>query len=417
MAESSSKPNVLIFGGLNTYSRAIAGYLVPVEGESLVSHVRIVDKYSVKPPTTYLGAEFSKLLEKPEIEYKQANLTVPAIVHSMFDPPEGQPPYDYVFDLTGEVRPDRTDMIQINTTCNVARSIGEEAAKRQVKAYVRLMLPFYETSSKGSGSEKEDVEPHGTIGTWWHETLRILGAIENLNLVILRTGLAYGPYIDYGDTTSCITVAAVYGYLKSTMKSVWSPGKNPTNTVHSDDIAGAVWACAQWIASKGRKEADALAGEEIIFHNDKSKVKDVQGAPAPDKKVIAPLFNLVDDSKSTLLSVGQTVTSFFGTTFDFFNLPERTWYKVMDDDKAVEDINEHHVGGWTTMIQNSNPPIQNTPLSAYMDKYALEKRTIAFDNAKIKEVVGYSLKRPAFDHEAIREIVDKWKAEGSWPIV
>lgn len=89
----------------------------------------------------------------------------------------------------------------------------------------------------------------------------------------------------------------------------------------------------------------------------------------------------------------------------------------MDDDKAVEDINEHHVGGWTTMIQNSNPPIQNTPLSAYMDKYALEKRTIAFDNAKIKEVVGYSLKRPAFDHEAIREIVDKWKAEGSWPIV
>ncbi|EEB97944.1 hypothetical protein MPER_02638 [Moniliophthora perniciosa FA553] len=60
MSESSSKPNVLIFGGLNTYSRAIAGYLVPVEGESLVSHVRIVDKYSVKPPTTYLGAEFTK---------------------------------------------------------------------------------------------------------------------------------------------------------------------------------------------------------------------------------------------------------------------------------------------------------------------------------------------------------------------
>jgi hypothetical protein len=89
----------------------------------------------------------------------------------------------------------------------------------------------------------------------------------------------------------------------------------------------------------------------------------------------------------------------------------------MDDDKAVEDINEHHVGGWVTMIQNSNPPIHNTPLSAYMDKYALEKRIVAFDNSKIKEVVGYKLKRPEFNHEAIKEIVDKWKQEGSWPIL
>jgi hypothetical protein len=37
----------------------------------------------------------------------------------------------------------------------------------------------------------------------------------------------------------------------------------------------------------------------------------------------------VDDSESTLLSIGQTVTSFFGTTFDFFNLVESTVFKVI----------------------------------------------------------------------------------------
>ncbi len=68
--------------------------------------------------------------------------------------------------------------VQINHTCNVARLIGEEAARRKVKAYVRLQQPWYETPDKGSHEEKEDIKPQGVIGTWWHESLRILGAIE-----------------------------------------------------------------------------------------------------------------------------------------------------------------------------------------------------------------------------------------------
>lgn len=72
------------------------------------------------------------------------------------------------------------DQIQITSTCNVARLIGLEAAKRKVKAYIRVQHPLYETSasSKESHDEKEDAKPVGTIGTWWHETLRMLAAIE-----------------------------------------------------------------------------------------------------------------------------------------------------------------------------------------------------------------------------------------------
>lgn len=123
-----------------------------------------------------------------------------AIVSSAFDPPAGQDPYSIVFDLTGEVAHDRpekvclsvvfvtqrdvislilcTFKVQINHTCNVARLIGEEAARRNVKAYVRLQQPWYETPDKGSHEEKEEIKPQGVIGTWWHESLRILGAIE-----------------------------------------------------------------------------------------------------------------------------------------------------------------------------------------------------------------------------------------------
>ncbi|TFK67905.1 NAD(P)-binding protein [Pluteus cervinus] len=415
MTDNSQKPSAVILGGLNTFSRALASFLVPVDAEPLVSRLRIVDKFSVAPPTTYLGAEFPKTLSNPLVEYRQANLTVPSAVSAALEPADGHEAFDYIFDFTGEIRHDRTEMIQIKTTCHVARLIGLEAAKRKNKAYIRIQLPFYETSSKGTHDEKEDVKPQGVIGTWWHETLRMLAAIPDLNLVILRIGFAYGPYVNIGNITSAITVGAVYGYTKKPMKSMWSPGKNPTHTIHVDDVAGAAWACAQWIGPLGRSAANAAAGEVIPFHNDKNKVKEVEGMPAHNEKLVAPLFNLVDDSNSTLLSVGQTITSYFGTTFEFFNLVESTKLKLADD--AVEDINEHHVGGWTEMITSSNPPVPNTPLSAYMDTYALEKHVAAFSNTKIRGITGYQLKYPAFNHATLKEIIDKWKAEGSWPVL
>lgn len=73
----------------------------------------------------------------------------------------------------------------------------------------------------------------------------------------------------------------------------WSPGKDAMNSVHVYDIAGALWACAEWMAPLGRKQANVLAGEEIIFHNDKKKVGVVDGMSPHDKKLIAPLFNVV----------------------------------------------------------------------------------------------------------------------------
>lgn len=81
----------------------------------------------------------------------------------------------------------------------------------------------------------------------------------------------------------------------------------------------------------------------------------------------------------------------------------------------IEDINEVHVSTWTTMITTSNPPIPNTQFSSYMDMSALKKHVVAFNAAKIKNVVGYQLKRPQFDHEAIGDMVEKLKAEHSWP--
>ena len=68
--------------------------------------------------------------------------------------------------------------VQITHTVDVARLLGQEAAKRNVKAYVCVTHPFYETPEKGTHDEKESIKPSGVRGVWWHEALRVLADIE-----------------------------------------------------------------------------------------------------------------------------------------------------------------------------------------------------------------------------------------------
>ncbi|KZT26498.1 hypothetical protein NEOLEDRAFT_1177499 [Neolentinus lepideus HHB14362 ss-1] len=415
MSATLGKPSAIILGGLNTCSRALAAYLVPLESEPLVSHLRIVDKYSVYPPTTYLGPDFPKVLEKPNVEYRQANLTLPEIVSQVFDQPEGQAPYTYVFDITGEPRHDRPDQVQVTHTFQIGRLVAQEAARRSVKAYVRLTHAFYVYSEKGPHTEKQDFKPDGLRGIWWHETLRSIAAIPDLPVVILTDALVYGPYITFGYIPTFLCAAAVYGYIKQPLKAIHSPGTYPVHTVHIDDVVAAAWACAEWIAKVGRQEANTLAGESINFHNDKSVLKEVEGIVPPEQKIVAPVFNIVDDCDTSFVGGLRTMCALFGTTVEFHGRLTDVLAKFRLDD-VVEDINEEHVSGWTKMLQSSNPPIQSTPLTPYVDKTALEKRVVALDNSKIKGILGLKLRRPNFDEQSLGEAVDKWKAEKVWPV-
>lgn len=69
------------------------------------------------------------------------------------------------------------------------------------------------------------------------------------------------------------------------------------------------------------------------------------------------------------------------------------------------------------MLTRSEPPVTKTPLSAYMDTVSLSKHVVAFSNKKVQRITGYHLKRPIMTADVLYEIVDKWKAEGSWPAI
>ena len=80
-------------------------------------------------------------------------------------------------------------------------------------------------------------------------------------------------------------------------------------------------------------------------------------------------------------------------------------------------MNEQHVGIWADMCARSNPPITNTPLSAFTEEHHLKRAHVALNADKFKKMIGYKLKYPYFREETVRDMIDKWKAENSWPNV
>jgi len=68
------------------------------------------------------------------------------------------------------------------------------------------------------------------------------------------------------------------------------------------------------------------------------------------------------------------------------------------------------------MMKNSNPPVIHEQLSAYMDKFSFDKHTVALSNAKLKKLTGYQFSYPIFNQGRVSEVVQKWKAERTWPI-
>ena len=186
-------PTVLILGGLQTLARPLALYLSRTSSPGSAARaafIRIVDRFSVSPPSTYLDQPFARLLadgaERVEaegatngdgekdpdadagakaepdvtavagpavpIEYKQANLSLVARHQDIYTPPSnwnGEPRdwatrgFEVVYDLTGEMGFDRPELVSVQVRCLAARARMKGAAACSVVTDVPHARPSY----------------------------------------------------------------------------------------------------------------------------------------------------------------------------------------------------------------------------------------------------------------------------------
>ncbi|POW01894.1 hypothetical protein PSTT_12161 [Puccinia striiformis] len=367
------------------HARALLAYLVPSVSDLAqhsASHIRLVDKYLCLPQedayTAYMDSECQKILKAGEsigVEYLQANLLVASSRSKAFTLPEqyrkenGGTTYDYVFDFTGETDYNAEEGVHIERTGRLLPELGRVAASMGVKAYVRELPALYHSDNKKPLKEGEG-KPFSMRSKWVHEGVRAMAALPDLNIVVARPALLYGPYAVDGYAPRLL-IGEIYKYIGERMEHLWSPDLR-LHTIHTYDFAAGLWALAEWMSKLGRGSTGAhsdsipcllpIVGVKVGFHN----------------KVICQFakLNMID---------------------------------------VIEDVNEKHCEPWPEMLSKSSPPITNTPFMPNLPKSLLTKNHIAFDGTKMKEVIGFKLKFPSMTEEVIRDQVDKFIADGVWP--
>lgn len=424
----TTRPNVLVFGGMDSFTQLLALHLLPpVPSLPLVNHLRIVDRFLVNPPTTSVSNSFLKLLKERAnlVEYRQANLTNPSVVAKCFnDPAPNGLPYTHIFDLTGELVPNRPVEIHVRNSFNVSLLIAKTSAAQMsrvpgsIKAHVRVVAPWYDYPRHDKlykETEPEGWKPADTRVAWWHESLRAIGTIEGLPLVGMRCGLSYGEgYFKY-EATSWIHLGLIYKHLGREMKLLWSPDL-PKSCANSRDVAGIMWKAAEWVSTKSRREADAIAGVSIPPSYDDS----VTSVNCPDVilpssgSVVVPAFNMVDEGKTTQATLSDAIGRVFGIKTGFLD-SEGELFDGKRLSQVIEEATEVHLDAWAEIITKAKPPVPNTPLSPFMPPSLVAERACAIDGERVRTILNYKFQYPRFNERSVHDYINWCRSEGIWP--
>ncbi|KAH8736780.1 hypothetical protein BGZ61DRAFT_338786 [Ilyonectria robusta] len=377
MAENE-KPSVLIIGGLGYIGRFLA---LHIHQNNLASEVRLVDK--VLPQLAWLAPEFTEACSQDK--FMQADASRPEALARIFDRADGKE-WDYVFNCGGETRYSQEDEVYKLRSLNLSIAVGNEAAKRKVKAFVELSTGMVYKSDSSPSKEGDKLKPWSRIAVFKLQAEEELAKIEGLNLVIVRLPHVYGPYASQWVATA-LTMARTYQHLEAEMKWLWTKDLR-TNTAHIDDVTRALWGTAAWYDAGKAGWDEGSMGKNPIF-NVVDKGMTSQGTVAV---IIGELFKIETGFQGQLIS-----------TFARLNL-----------DSVVDDVNDELLGPWADLLAEAGIT-RPGPLTPFMEKELLKDTDLSMDGSRLEKLLGFEYTKPALTKEMVEEVIESYKKMNWWP--
>jgi len=364
----STKPNVLVLGGLGFIGRNFVEYLVD---NNLCNKIRVADK--VLPDLAGLTEKQMKLFKGPTavVDFKQANLARAAMVTKVFDQSDFK--IDFVFNLAGETKYSQTEEVYKENIIDVSVTCGKEAAKAGAKRFVEVSTSQVYSGDKKASAEDDKPKPWTKLAKAKLEAEEELKKIPGLNLVIVRPAIVYGPG-DILGITPRIICAAVYKYLNETMEFLWDKDLK-MNTVHVEDVCAALWF--------------------LTVHGNSGEV-----------------YNLADSNDTDQGTINKLLESIFGIKTGFMGSIKSKLATSVAMKTVAETANEKHLKPWSDLCKAKG--ITNTPLTPYLDEELLYNNAYALDGTRITKA-GFNYKHPAVKEETIRETIKGFIALGYFP--
>ncbi|KAL5345669.1 hypothetical protein ACLOAV_009423 [Pseudogymnoascus australis] len=374
----AEKPSVLIVGGMGYIGRFLALY---IHENNLASDVRLVDK--VLPQLAWLAPEFTEACAQSK--FVQADACQAQSLPRIFDRADGKE-FDYVFNCAGETRYSQDDEIYKLRVVTLAQSIGKEAAKRGVKAFVELSSGLVYKSDSTPRKETDKLKPAIKHAQYKLQAEEELAKIEGLNLIIMRLAFTYGKY-DSKFVSKGLVLARVYKHLGEELKWLWTKDLK-VNTVHVDDVARALWTACEWQA-KGKAGWDAST----------------MGA--------VPTFNVVDHTNTNQGQLATHITEIYDIKTGFVGSLLSTFAR-MNMDHVLEDINEHVMGPWADLLSDAGIT-RPGPLGPYLEKEQLKDEDLYLDGSRFESLAGFTYSRPELGKKELEEMIESYKTMNWWP--
>ncbi|KAN0083563.1 hypothetical protein V8E54_002651 [Elaphomyces granulatus] len=374
--DRSSKPAVLIVGGLGFIGRFLARY---IHENNLASEVRLVDK--VLPQLAWLAPEFEEACSKDK--FVQADASREQSYPRIFDRANGEQ-FDYVINCAGETRHSQPDDVYQLRSFALSVGLGREAAKRGVRAYVECSTAMVYKSGGSPRKEGDKTQPWHKLAKWKLKACEELRKIPGLNLCLLRLPHVYGEY-DSGYFAMGICLARVHKYLDKDLELLYTKDLK-LNTLYIKDAARALWIAAEWRASKGPL---------------------VPGDSTPI------MFNVVDHNDTRQAHIAEVLSTVFDLKCSFLGSIVSQFAKLNLGD-VVDDINEVSLQAWADLLAEKQIA-RPGPINPFLEKDVIKDLDLSIDGTLFETTTGFWPVREAFNADAVREMIASYKRMGWWP--
>ncbi|KXL51539.1 hypothetical protein M433DRAFT_150560 [Acidomyces richmondensis BFW] len=380
------RPAVLIVGGLGYVGRFLAHY---IHSNRLASTLRLVDKQL--PQLASLAPEHQEACSNEN--FLQADASREQSQARIFDLPPGpdgvKKEFDYVFNCGGETRFSQDDEVYRLRSYQLSITVGKEAAKRNVKAFIEVSTGTVYNPNRTPQKETDKTsKPHTKQAKWKLAAEDDLAKIPGLRLCVLRLPFVYGPYAAKGWLGTQLALARVYQSRdpKETMKWLWG-SELRTNTLHVEDAARALWMAAEWRSQNDR--IPNVSGDKIVF-NVVDKGATSQGTMA---NIIKSIFDIETGFQNTLVN-----------TFARLNL-----------EHVVDDVNDDTLDEWADLLESAGIKENGGPLSPFMEKELLKDADLSLDGSRFENVVGFRPIHERITKEEVQAVIESYRRMNWWP--
>jgi len=362
----TTKPNVLVLGGLGFIGRNLVEYLV---SNKLANKVGVADK--VLPDLAGLSKEQSAILKSDDVWFKQANLAREVHVTKVFE--ELKIHWDYVINLAGETKYSQTEEVYKENIIDVSVTCANMAVKHKAKLFIEVSTAQVYDSGKKPSAETDKIDPWTKLAKAKLKAEEALKAIKGLNLIIVRPAIVYGPG-DILGITPRIICGAVYKHLGETMEFLWDKDQK-MHTVHVRDVVAALWHLC------------------------------LKGTPGE-------VYNLADTNDTDQGGVNTFLESIFKIKTSFMGNMKSKLATAVAMKTVAETANEKHLKPWSDLCKANS--IVNTPLTPYLDEELLYNNPLSIDGTKITKT-GFAYKYPKMTEQSLRETIAYFVDLGFFP--